>query len=188
MSLLVMAAVALGAAVLGGGGAHVYHQNKYDKMRAEYQSKIEELQRRIAELIQKIRQKDTEILKLGNKVTELEDKLRRETAKRDEINRMIEVLLNRQKKLESILHALVLLVTFRIKNWKSEKLEIRRELEQANLKALEVDGLLSRIEQEKEAVLARRESAQLEKDDLVVDQQALMSEVEETQQRMAEVG
>ena len=48
-----MGAIALGSALLAGGGAHVYHQNKYDKMRAEYQSKIDSLQRKIAELIKK---------------------------------------------------------------------------------------------------------------------------------------
>ena len=186
MSFLLMGAIALGSALLAGGGAHVYHQNKFDKMRAEYQSKIDALQRRIQELIEKIRAKDAEILKLANKVNELENSLKKETEKRDQINQMIDVLLKRQKKLESILHALVLLVTFRIKNWKTEKLEIRRELENANLKALEVEGLLNRIEQEKAMVLVRQDNARSEKEGLEEDQRLLMEEVEETRQRMAE--
>lgn len=186
MSLLIMGSIALGSALLAGGGAHVYHQNKFDKMRAEYQSKIDSLQRKIAELIAKIREKDNEILGLINKVNDLESKLRNESQKRDEINRMIESMLHRQKQLESILHALVLLVTFRIKNWKAEKLEIRRQLENANLRAIEVDGILSRLQQEKEMVVARRDNAQFEKNNFENEQRMLMDEVAETTRRMKE--
>lgn len=186
MSLLIMGAIALGSALLAGGGAHVYHQNKYDKMRAEYQSKIDSLQRKIQGLIQKIRAKDEEILKLINKVNDLEGQLHAETQKRDQINSMIDVLLRRQKKLESILHALVLLVTFRIKNWNAEKIEIRRQLETANLKAIEVDGILSRLQQEKEMVIVQRDKAQLVRDGLASEQNVLVAKIEETRRQMNE--
>lgn len=186
MSLLIMGAIALGSALLAGGGAHVYHQNKYDKMRAEYQSKIDSLQRKIAELIKKIRAKDEEILKLINKVNALEGQLHAETQKRDQINSMIDTLLRRQKKLESILHALVLLVTFRIKNWNAEKIEIKRQLENANLQAIEVDGILSRLQQEKEMVVLERNNAQLARDGLASEQNVLVAEIEETRRQMNE--
>lgn len=186
MSLLIMGAIALGSALLAGGGAHVYHRNKFDKMRAEYQSKIDALQRKIAELIEKIRAKDEEILKLINKVNALEGQLHAETQKRDQINSMIDTLLRRQKKLESILHALVLLVTFRIKNWNAEKIEIRRQLENANLQAIEVDGILSRLQQEKEMVVVQRNNAQHVRDGLASEQNMLVAEIEETRRQMNE--
>ena len=99
---------------------------------------------------------------------------------------MIDALLRRQKKLESILHALVLLVTFRIKNWNAEKIEIRRQLETANLKAIEVDGILSRLQQEKEMVVVQRDNAQLVRDGLASEQNVLVAEIEETRRQMNE--
>jgi chromosome segregation ATPase len=186
MSLLITGLVALGSAILAGGGIHIRHTNMREKMRAEYQSKIDSLQRKIAELIEKIRAKDEEILKLINKVNALEGQLHAETQKRDQINSMIDTLLRRQKKLESILHALVLLVTFRIKNWKAEKIEIKRQLENANFQAIEVDGILSHLQQEKEMVVLERNNAQLARDGLASEQNVLVAEIEETMRQMNE--
>lgn len=187
MSLfLIMGAVAVCSSLLAGGGTHVYHQNKYNKMRNKYQSKIDSLQRKIAELTDKIRAKDEEILNLINKSNDLDGRLYAEAQKRDQINSMINTLLLRQKKLESILHALVLLVTFRIKNWNAEKIEIKRQLEEANLQSIEVDGILSLLQQEKEMVVVQRNNAKLVRDGFVSEQNRFVAEIEETRATMNE--
>ena len=186
MSLLVMGLVALGSALLAGGGAHVYHQNKFDQMRAEFQRKIDELQGRIQALIEKIREKDEEILRLTNKVAALEGQLEEEISKRDQINQMIGTLLARQKKVESILHALVLIISFRIRNWGVEKAELRKQLQDARLGAQEAEALIAQIETEKAKVLVRKDDAENAKSAFESEHEGLVEEMMSVKRQMEE--
>jgi chromosome segregation ATPase len=187
MSLLITAAIALGSALLAGGGVHVYQQSKYDEMRACYQKKIDVLQRKIAELIEKIREKDQEMLRLMNRNKDLEAKLQNESRKRDEILCMIGALYEKQKRIESILHALVLIITLRIKNWNVEKLEIRKQLENANMKVVEVEEILTRLKEEKEVVKVQRKSVQQEREGLFGEQEKLTLELDKAKKAYQEV-
>lgn len=171
-------------AALAGGVTHAYHKNKEDKIRVAYQNRIRSLQKKIEELIKKIKEKDEEILRLMNKVGDLEIQLRDEAAKRDQIHQMITVLLERQKKLKSVMHALLMIVSFRIRNWKTEKIEIRQQLANANLQAVEVDNLLSTLAQEKERCLAQRNRLQNDRENLATEQQVLEKKIDEESSRL----
>lgn len=139
----------IAATTLGTGGAIIHGNNKLNKERAEHQEERNKLQKQIEGLLKKITEKDAIILSLQKRIKELDEEKLAETQKRHEMLQMIEKLEQRQEKLESLLTGLIAFLTFRFGKWNSDKIELRKCLEQSNNDKSIIDGLIIEIENKK---------------------------------------
>lgn len=168
----------ISATVMGTGGAIAYGNNKLNKERATHQEERKRLQCQMEELLKKIAEKDAIILSLQKKIKELDEEKLAETQKRHELLQMIDQLEQRQEKLESLLTGIIAFITFRFGKWNSDKLELRKYLEQANNDRTTIDALIVSLEKKKGGLEDNFNQETNFRDKLAADQKKLNDEFE----------
>jgi len=180
MPVPILGAIAIGGAALVAGalGATLFEENKLNKERANHQEERNRLQQQIEELLRKIAEKDAIIVKLSQKIKELDEEKLQETQKRHQLLEMIDVLEQRQKALESILSGLLAFITFRLGKWKTEKIELRKSLEKAHADHNVIDALIAKIESERASLEIKMSNETKERDQMSADRKRLCEEIE----------
>ena len=176
--LLVGLGIAAAGALVGGVAAGIVGNNKLNKERVAHQEECDRLQKQIEELLKKIAKKDAIILKLSQKIKDLDEEKVLETQKRHQLLQMIDQLEKRQAALESLLAGFIAFVTFRLGKWKSEKIELRKSLEQANNDMNLVDNLLAKIDKDRNMFEIQMYDETSQRDQLAEDRKRLSKEIE----------
>ncbi|MDR1468629.1 MAG: hypothetical protein LBT00_04985 [Spirochaetaceae bacterium] len=116
--------VAIGAALLAGGGTGVgvgiYKNNKYNKAQKAWQDEKHALQGQLVEYQTQLRMREERILELQQKLTERTKQLEETTKELYETDRMIELLEQRHKELESFVRKFVAIILFRYSKHREE--------------------------------------------------------------------
>lgn len=150
MEPVTVAALIGGATTIAGTlGAWIHGNNKVNKECAAHQEERSRLQKQIEELLKKIAEKDKIILDLQKRIKQLSEQILAETQRRRQLLEMIDTLTKRQEQLESILTALVAFITFRLGQWKRDKIQLRQALLAAHNDKDTVEALLASIEEQK---------------------------------------
>ena len=178
ISILAGLGIATAGAVIGGVTSGIVGNNKLNKERVAHQEERDRLQRQIEDLLEKIAQKDAIILDLSRKIKDLEEEKKLETQKRYELLQMIDQLEKRQEALESLSKGFLAFVTFRLGKWKSDKIELRKSLEQANNDMSLVDNLLEKIEKDRKMFKIQMDDETSQRDQMAEDRKRLSKEFE----------
>ena len=178
ISILVGLGIATAGAVVGGVTSGIVGNNKLNKERVAHQEERDRLQRQIEDLLEKIAQKDAIILNLSRKIKDLDEEKKLETQKRYELLKMVDQLEKRQAALESLLKGFLAFVTFRLGKWKSDKIELRKSLEQANNDVSLVDNLLEKIEKDRKMFEIQMDDETSQRDQMAEDRKRLSKEFE----------
>ena len=174
-------AIIAGAAstLLAGGGTAIWANNKINKERAEHQAERNRLQKQIEDLLIKITEKDKIILQLQERIKKLDEEKLEETQKRNQLLEMIDVLEQRQKKLESVLSAVVAFITFRFGKWKRDKQELRQQLLDAGNERIAIENLLLEIEEKKGTFELQFAQETSQRDELYSNREQLTQRIKE---------
>lgn len=153
MEPVTVAAIIGGASTLVGTiGAWIHGNNKVNKECSEHQQERDKLQQQIESLLKQIAEKDQIIINLQKRIKQLDEEKLEETQKRNQLLKMIDQLMNRQQQLESIITALIAFITFRFRQWKYNKIQVRQALLAAYNDQNTIDALLASIEEKKQEV------------------------------------
>lgn len=101
-----------------------------------------------------------------------------ETQKKHELLKMIDQLEKRQAALESLLKGFLAFITFRLGKWKSDKIELRKSLEQANNDMILVNNLLDKIEKDRNMFEIQMNDETSQRDQMAEDRKHLSEEFE----------
>jgi peptidoglycan hydrolase CwlO-like protein len=111
--LLVAGIVAAASALGTGGGVAIYKNNKFNKAQKAWQDEKQALQEQLVEYQTELRIREERILALQQKLTERTKQLEETTKKLYETDRMIDLLEQRHRDLESFVRKFVAIILFR---------------------------------------------------------------------------
>ena len=178
ISILAGLGIATAGALVGGVTSGIVGNNKLNKERVAHQEERDRLQRQIEDLLEKIVQKDAIILNLSRRIKDLDEEKKLETQKKHELLKMIDQLEKRQAALESLLKGFLAFITFRLGKWKSDKIELRKSLEQANNDMILVNNLLDKIEKDRNMFEIQMNDETSQRDQMAEDRKHLSEEFE----------
>jgi chromosome segregation ATPase len=111
---LLVAGIAAAVSALGaGGGVAIYKNNKFNKAQKAWQDEKQALQEQLVEYQTQLRVREERILELQQKLTERTKQLEETTKKLYETDRMIELLEQRHRDLESFVRKFIAIILFR---------------------------------------------------------------------------